>query len=85
MIGTERMDTTAIEYLTLPEDGREVDAINDPEMVRLVALNLELAVKNLMCSRNPPECLVLTADMSTHRLKAMPTADGEVKVLVFES
>jgi hypothetical protein len=69
----------------MPEEGREVDALSDPEMVRLVALNLELAVKNLMSSRTPPECLVLTADICTHRLMAVPTADGEVKVLVFES
>jgi hypothetical protein len=85
MIETGRIGTTTMDYLAMPEVGREVDALNDPEMVRLVALNLELAVKNLMSSRTPPECLVLTADICTHRLMAVPTADGEVKVLVFES
>jgi hypothetical protein len=85
MIETGRIGTTTMDYLAMPEEGREVDALNDPETVRLVALNLELAVKNLMSSRTPPECLVLTADICTHRLMAVPTADGEVKVLVFES
>lgn len=85
MIETQRIGTTAMDYLAMPETGREVDALNDPEIVRLVALNLELAVKNLMSSKAPPECLVLTADVCTHRLMALPTADGDVKVLVFES
>jgi hypothetical protein len=85
MIETERIGTTLVDYSAMPETGREVDALNDPEIVRLVALNLELAVKNLMSSRTPPECLVLTADICTHRLMALPTADGDVKVLVFES
>ncbi len=85
MIETERIGTTAIEYSAMSETGREVDVLNDPEIIRLVALNLELAVKNLMSSKAPPECLVLTADICTHRLMAVPTADGDVKVLVFES
>lgn len=85
MIETQRIGTTAIDYSAMPDTGREVDVLNDPEMVRLVALNLELAVKNLMSSKAPPEALVLTADICTHRLMALPTADGDVKVLVFES
>ena len=85
MIETERIVTIAMDYPAMSETGREVDTLNDPEIVRLVALNLELAVKNLVSSKTPPECLVLTADISTHRLMALPTADGEVKVLVFES
>ncbi|MBD3408020.1 MAG: hypothetical protein GF411_18010 [Candidatus Lokiarchaeota archaeon] len=68
----------------MQENGREVDIYNDPKVVRLVALNLELAVKNLMASHNPPECLVLTAEICTHRLFAMPTKNGDVKVIVFE-
>ncbi len=67
-----------------PEAGREVDPFNDPEIVRLVALNLELAVRNLVGSATPPECLVLQADICSHRLVAMPTADGDVSVLVFD-
>ena len=67
-----------------PDQGREVEP-TDPEVVRLLALNLELAIKNLVRSKSSPECLVLTADICTHRLMAMPTADGDVKVLVFES
>jgi hypothetical protein len=67
------------------DQGREVDPFTDPEVVRLLALNLELAIKNLVGSKASPECLVLTADICTHRLMAMPTADGDVKVLVFES
>ena len=85
MIGIEKMDITSTQYLATPEEGREVDVFNDPEIVRLVALNLELAVKNLMESRSPPECLVLTADICTYRLTAMPTDDGKVRVLVFDS
>lgn len=67
-----------------PEAGREVDPYNDSELVRLVALNLELAVRNLLGSANPPECIVLSADICTHRLVAMPTSDGDVSVLVFD-
>ncbi len=67
-----------------PETGREVDPYNDPETVRLVALNLELAVRNLMQSATPPECIVLSADICTHKLLAIPTADGDVSVLVFD-
>ncbi|MFX0107384.1 MAG: hypothetical protein ACFE7R_03805 [Candidatus Hodarchaeota archaeon] len=75
---------TAFANILTPEEGREVDPFTDSELVRLVALNLELAVRNLMQSKNPPECLMLTADICTHRLVAMPTADNDVKVLVFE-
>ena len=67
-----------------PEEGRAVDPFTDSEQLRLVALNLELAVRNLICSQTPPKCLVLTADICTHRLVAMPTENGDVKVLVFE-
>lgn len=67
-----------------PEIGREVDPLNDPETVRLVAVNLELAVRNLVGSATPPECIVLSADICTHRLIAMPTSDGDVSVLVFD-
>jgi len=67
------------------DQGREVDPFTDPEVVRLLALNLELAIKNLVGSKSSPECLVLTADICTHKLMAMPTADGDIKVLVFES
>ena len=67
-----------------PEVGREVDPFNDPETVRLVALNLELAVRNLVRSATPPECIVLSADICTHRLIAIPTADGDISVLVFD-
>ena len=69
----------------LSDQGREVDPFTDPEVVRLLALNLELAIKNLVSSKSSPECLVLTADICTHKLMAMPTADGDIKVLVFES
>ncbi|MCK5239339.1 MAG: hypothetical protein KAR33_07330 [Candidatus Thorarchaeota archaeon] len=68
-----------------PETGREVDPFTDSEIIRLVALNLELAVRNLVGSATPPECIVLTADICTHRLVAMPTSDGDVSVLVFEA
>ncbi|TFF92538.1 hypothetical protein EU545_00620 [Candidatus Thorarchaeota archaeon] len=68
-----------------PEQGREVDPFTDPETVRLVAINLELAVRNLISAKAPPECLVVTADICTHRLMAVPTADGDVKVLVFDA
>lgn len=63
---------------------REVDPYSDPEIVLLVALNLEMAVRNLMTASSPPECCVLTADICTHRLVAIPTEDGTVKVLVDE-
>jgi hypothetical protein len=76
---------TTFANIIAPEEGREVDPFNDPEHVRLVAVNLELAVKNLLRSSAPPECIVLTADICTHRLIAMPTSDGDVSVLVFES
>lgn len=68
-----------------PDHGREVDPFADPETVRLVAINLELAVRNLITAKAPPECLVITADICTHKLMAVPTADGDVKVLVFDA
>ncbi|MHA2379058.1 MAG: hypothetical protein ACXADO_01135 [Candidatus Thorarchaeota archaeon] len=75
---------TAFTDLVNPTEGREVDPFMDPQLVRLVAVNLELAVRNLIQSSTPPECLTVTADIGTHRLVAMPTEDGDVKVLVFE-
>ena len=66
------------------EIGRAVDPYSDPEIVRLVAINLELAVRNLMNSSTSPDCLVLTADICTHRLVAMPDGKGNVSVLVTE-
>ncbi len=84
MINTESIEPIVGNILT-PEEGRTVDPFNDPEMMRLVAVNLELAVRNLIQAKASPECLVLTADICTHRLVAMPTDDGDVNVLVFES
>ena len=75
---------TAFANAYVPEEGRAVDPFTDPELVRLVALNLELAVRNLISSQTPPNCLVLTADICSHRLVAMPDDTGGVKVLVFE-
>lgn len=66
------------------DTGREVDPINDPEVVRLTALNLELAVRNLVQSREPPDCLIITADLCNLRIMATPTADGDIKVIVFD-
>ncbi|MBN2229322.1 MAG: hypothetical protein JW779_06975 [Candidatus Thorarchaeota archaeon] len=81
---TERIEPILGNLLST-DTGREVDPFTDSEVVRLTAINLELAVKNLMTANAPPECLVITADICTHKLMAVPTADGEVKVLVFES
>ncbi|TXT54125.1 MAG: hypothetical protein BAJATHORv1_90074 [Candidatus Thorarchaeota archaeon] len=69
----------------MQENGREIDIYEDPEVVRLVALNLELAVKNLMASNSSPECLILTADICTHRLLAMPKKNGDVQIIVFDN
>ena len=78
------IETTYTSTIT-SDECREVDPMLDSATVRLVAINLELAVRNLMTSATPPECLVLTADICTHRLVAMPTADGEVSVLVYDT
>ncbi len=83
MIRTQSIEPVYGSDIT-PDLGREVNP-TDPEVVRLLALNLELAIKNLVRSISSPECLVLTADICTHKLMAMPTADGDIKVLVFES
>ncbi|MBW2590202.1 MAG: hypothetical protein ACTSV9_09380 [Candidatus Thorarchaeota archaeon] len=83
MIRTQSIEPVYGSDIT-PDLGREVNP-TDPEVVRLLALNLELAIKNLVRSKSSPECLVLTADICTHKLMAMPTADGDIKVLVFES
>ena len=80
---TERIEPI-IGNIESTETGREVDPFTDPEVVRLTACNLEMAVKNLITANAPPECLVITADIGTYKLMAIPTADGEVKVLVFE-
>jgi hypothetical protein len=80
---TERIEPI-IGNIEISETGRLVDPFTDPEVVRLTACNLEMAVRNLMTANAPPECLVITADICTHKLMAIPTADGEVKVLVFE-
>ena len=64
--------------------GREVDPFNDPEIVRLTALNIELAAKNLVQSKYPPRCLVITAELCEYTLQARPTDDGEIKVLLYE-
>ena len=76
---------TSFTSTLISESGRAVDPFTDPEIVRLVAINLELAVRNLMSSNAPPNCLVLTADICTHRLIAMPDGNGDVSVLVSES
>lgn len=82
MIRTESISPLLAVEIT--ESGREVDPFADPEVVRLTALNLELAVRNLIQSDNPPECLILTADICSHKLTALPTADGDVQVIVYE-
>jgi hypothetical protein len=80
---SEKMATTLVEVV-VTEEGRAVDPFTDSELIRLTAVNLELAVKNLIASNTPPECLVLTADICTHRLVAKPTPSGDVEVLVYE-
>ena len=61
-----------------------MDPFTDSELIRLTAVNLELAVKNLIASNTPPECPVLTADLCTHKLVAKPTPSGEIEVRVYE-
>ncbi|MHA2355582.1 MAG: hypothetical protein ACXADC_10440 [Candidatus Thorarchaeota archaeon] len=80
---SEKMATTLAEVV-VTEKGRAVDPFTDSELIRLTAVNLELAVKNLIASSTPPECLVLTADICTHRIVAKPTSSGDVEVLVYE-
>ncbi|MHA1960863.1 MAG: hypothetical protein ACW99U_11555 [Candidatus Thorarchaeota archaeon] len=80
-----RTEAITRESFMSPEEGREVDLLNDPELVRLVALNLELAVRNLITSQVSPDCCILTADICTHRLVAMPEKNGEIKVLVYDA
>ncbi|MHA2211126.1 MAG: hypothetical protein ACXABV_18375 [Candidatus Thorarchaeota archaeon] len=79
---SEKMATTLAVVVT--EEGRAVDPFTDSELIRLTAVNLELAVKNLIASNTPPECLVLTADLCTHKLVAKPTPSGEIEVRVYE-
>lgn len=76
---------TSFTNTLISETSREVDPFTDPESVRLVAINLELAVRNLMNASISPECLVLTADICSHRLVAMPDGNGEVSVFVLET
>ncbi|TET07394.1 MAG: hypothetical protein E3J86_13125 [Candidatus Thorarchaeota archaeon] len=83
MIRTQKIEPI-FEDFTQPDNGREVDPFTDSETVRLVAINIELSVRNLISANAPPESLVVTADIGTHKLMAIPTADGEVKVLVFQ-
>ncbi|MFW9925365.1 MAG: hypothetical protein ACFFDM_01220 [Candidatus Thorarchaeota archaeon] len=83
MIRTQKIEPIFGDF-TQPDNWREVDPFTDSETVRLVAINLELAVRNLITANAPPECLVVTADICTHKLMAIPTADGDVKVLVFD-
>ncbi|MFQ5833967.1 MAG: hypothetical protein ACE5H4_14775 [Candidatus Thorarchaeota archaeon] len=80
---SEKAATAFIDVVN-SEEGREVDPFVDSQLVRLVAVNLELAVRNLIESNTPPECLTLCADIGTCRLVAMPTRSGDVRVLVFE-
>jgi hypothetical protein len=80
---SEKMATTLAEVV-VTEEGRAVDPFTDSELIRLTAVNLELAVKNLIASSTPPECIVITADLCTHRLVAKPTPSGEIEVRVFE-
>jgi len=83
MIRTQKIEPIFEDFIQ-PDNGHEVDPITDSETVRLVAINLELAVRNLISANAPPESLVVTANIGTHKLMAIPTADGNVKVLVFE-
>ena len=80
---SEKMATTLAEVV-VTEEGRAVNPFTDSELIRLTAVNLELAVKNLIASSTPPECLVLTADICTHKIVAKPTPSGDVEVLVYE-
>ncbi|MHA1770617.1 MAG: hypothetical protein ACTSYL_09565 [Candidatus Thorarchaeota archaeon] len=73
----------AMQTVPSTEQGRTVDPFTDPEMVRLAAINLELAVRNLMQSSCIPNSIILTADLVTHQLVAAPTSNGEVRVVVF--
>ena len=72
------------EDLMSTETGRPVDVYEDPEYIRLTALNLELAAKNLFEAGVSPECLVLSADLCEHKLVAKPNAAGNIEVLVYE-
>ncbi len=65
--------------------GRNLDPLKDPELVRLVGLNLELAIKNLISSGKPPENMVITADICTHRIVVFADPNGQVRVVVCEN
>ncbi len=84
IIESGRIPSTTILDVKI-EQGRELDLFNDPEHVRLIGLNLELAIKNLRSSRRPPEKLVLTADICTHRIVAFTDDDGEVRIVIYEN
>ena len=79
-----RLKDVTYENLVPANEGRLVDPFEDPEHIRLTALNLELAAKNLLSANVSPDCLVITADLCTHRLVAAPNADGEISVMVYE-
>ena len=80
MIRSQSINTT--ENPTITGQGRVVDPYTDPEVIRLAALNLELALRNLVNAGCPTEHLVLTADLAVCRLVATPQSDGGVQVLV---
>ncbi|MGY5854429.1 MAG: hypothetical protein RTU92_12750 [Candidatus Thorarchaeota archaeon] len=79
-----RLKDVTYENLVPADAGRLVDPFEDPEYIRLTALNLELAAKNLLSANIATECLVLTADLCNHRLVATPNENGEISVLVYE-
>ncbi len=80
MIRSECINTT--EEMTLSGQGRLVDPYTDPEVIRLTALNLEMAMRNLLSAGCAPDSLVLTADLAMCRLVATPSTDGGVQVRV---
>jgi hypothetical protein len=75
---------TMLEGLITPDTGRLVDPFEDSEEIRLTALNLELAAKNLLSAGVSPSCLVLTAELCSHKLVATPDSGNEIKVMVYE-
>ncbi|NWF94834.1 MAG: hypothetical protein HXY34_01695 [Candidatus Thorarchaeota archaeon] len=84
MIGTQRTDMTQ-DIENILEEGRAIDVYNDPDSVRLTAANMEMMMRNLLNSKCMQECITLMADICTHRLVALHTADGSIKVIVTET
>ncbi len=82
MIGA-RDANSALSSIAPQDIGRPVDPMTDSEDIRLIAVNLELAMRNLLSATALPTDIVLTADLRTCRVMAMPTEDGEVQVRVF--